>query len=137
MSAVVPLAVGEILVPKPGSAWTYNYTQVKVLAVTEKNGRKYYWLEMSPKGGSSTFFDSLREDSMRSGWQRKPKFFQIGKTYKFKSGARADKWMVMDLYLTDNPVHSANKAVAWMVTSTGERDLQTLSQSDFERMVEA
>ena len=65
-------------------------------------------------------------------------FYRVGKTYMFKNVSREDTWKILDIYEVSRPSFGDNKvkAVAKMVTAKGYEDIQTLSQSDFERMVE-
>lgn len=64
-------------------------------------------------------------------------FYKVGKTYKFKSLNRADTWQILDVYEVSRPAYDSKvKAVAKMITDRGYEDIQTLSRSDFDRMVE-
>lgn len=70
-----------------------------------------------------------------------PTFFQVGKTYKFKERngyQRPDTWKILDLYEVDNPAYGVGKykAISRMTTEDDFQDIQTLSQHDFDRMVE-
>lgn len=133
MSIVVPLKAGEILVPKPGS-WN-SYTRVELKAEIEFKSMTFWSIVMTNKNGSQ-HLDTLREDVLREGWVRKPSFFQLGKTYGFKS--RQDTWKILDLYQLENGVFGDDKkAVALMTYKTnGKTDIQALSLDDFDRMVE-
>lgn len=84
--------------------------------------------------GGPTYF--LNEDQLKY-YTGKAKFYRVGVRYKFDS-SREDTWLVLDVYQVTNPLYSWSKmkAVARMTTADGKEDIQTLTDSDFARMVQ-
>ena len=137
MTAPVTLAEGERLVPSKFSTWAGKYSELKLVNATRFKGVTYWWVELTTKGGLTTL-ETFSIGDLRTFWVRKPGFYQIGKTYRFSKIGRADVWKILDVYAIDNPAYGDRvKAVGKMITAEGLTDIQTLTQNDFDRMVEA
>lgn len=136
MSTPVPLVEGERLVPSKLSTWAGKYSELRLINSTKFKGVTYWWVQLTTTGGLTTL-ETFSIGDLRTSWVRKPGFYKIGKTYKFKGGGRLDTWKILDVYVIDAPAYGSSvKAVARMVTPDGLMDIQTLSQDDFDRMVE-
>lgn len=135
MTAIVPLKEGEVLVPIDGSAWQSRWKEIKLISCHWFKNTTYWWVEMTDKSGS-THIDTMNVGTLRTNWERKEKFYKVGKVYKFPN--REDTWTVLDLYEVARPAYGNKvKAVARMDTPAGLSDIQTLSADDFRRMVRA
>lgn len=134
---LVPLKEGEVLVPVKGTAWATRWKELRLVNSHRFKGVTYWWVEMTSTGGDA-HLDTMSIGTLRTTWERKAKFYQIGKTYKFRNVGRTDTWTVLDIYTVDKVAifDSKHKAVARMDTADGMQDIQTLSQADFDRMVE-
>lgn len=137
MTNVVPLKKGDRLVPQLGSTWAISWAEAEVLDVQFVNGIEQAWVKLSRGGGSTSWtLNSISVNALRKGWERKPSFYQIGKTYEWSSSYATEKFKILDIYLMDNPVIPSEKHVAFAFATDayGKQYGTSLSASDFKRM---
>ena len=136
MSLVSGLQTDQVWVPMPNSAYDNTWTEVKLVNTHNFKGVTYWWVEAKSKA-NFTSLESLTASGIKTNFVRKPAFYQVGKTYKFRNVGRSDTWKILDLYTVNRAAYGDKmKAVAKMVTDSGYEDIQCLTPGDFERMVE-
>lgn len=137
MTNVVPLKVGEILVPIKGSSWDLTgYTQAELISSATIHGAEQWWCKVIGKNGTTMTTFSTR--LLRRGWVRRERFFKIGSTYKFNNRVTSDTYKILDVYEIENPLYSSNATSAFAVAKdrmTGRQYGISLSGSDFDIMV--
>lgn len=134
MTAIVPLKIDEILVPIEGSSWDLNgYKQAKLVAKTELSDTEQWWCEITSR--YATTMTTMSTRTLRTGWVRKPTFFQVGKTYTW-SRYDGETYLVKELFQIPNPQSRGEDVSAFAVVtnSWGKQYGMSLSRSDFRRM---
>jgi hypothetical protein len=136
----VTLKAGETLVPTLQSVWRERWASLKLVNEHKFKGVTYWWCEMTDKSGM-THLDTMSIGNLRTGWVRRPTFFQVGKRYKFASDKLSRSLFdVIELHQNNKP-RSPNYEVQALVRVTDTQSLTTyltvLNREDFNRMVTA
>lgn len=140
MTSIVPLNVGEVLVPIKGTTWDHNqWKELEIMSSATVKGVSQFWVKMTDQHGFTTM-DTLNIGTLRKGWERKSTFFKVGKTYKFSS----NKWTVSDLYRVievahvDDPLTPNDDVIAFVIAKdsmSGRQYGTSLTRNDFSKMV--
>lgn len=137
MSLVSGLKAKEVWLPRVGSIYNPTFKEITLVNTHQFKGVTYWWVEALSKSGFTTL-ESFTASTIKTNFDLKPSFYQVGKTYKFRNVGRDDTWLVLDVYQVSTPAYGDKvKAVAKMTTANGLQDIQTLTQGDFARMVQA
>lgn len=137
MTTVVPLKKGDRLVPNSSSTWGLSWVEAEVMAVEFVNGIEQAWVRLKPKNGGSSTLNTISVQALRRGWERKPSFYKIGKSYVFQNGGfTPDTYKVVEVYAIENPLSPSYKFSAFAICteSSGRQYGTSLNVSDFSRM---